>query len=665
MLNTAFRWAVVGLALTTWTSCVVSTDDPQGTAGTSVGGASGELGVGGRAGTATSYAGSAGKNADNGGQPSSAGGASGGTGESSAGVSAGGKVTDAGGHCSSGTNDSGGASGGNAGRINGGASGTAGSVSGGASGTAGSVSGGASSSGASGAGGGSCSLPPFPSCGAGNVCNQAGQCVPKLCEPLPANVPNCVKDFPCHIGHCSSADQPCFDLTVLLGLGFAPDGIACGSTPGATCHHGNCLTVQCGPGQYCDPSCTGADGAELPDGSHCQANFVCLSGICTNQLSARATPFTLATNLSISTTLATFTDSWITEASSNFTATVDWGDGKTSAGTVSGGAGSYSVSGSHTYASHAPVTVGIAIEDIVTTSSATVRFNAGYTLSEYPIQGPVGITVDALNVLWITQQSTNIARVSYQGVPTEFAAPAGSAVTHTANNGLWYLEPTKVALLSSDEDLNGGPTAIVVKEFPLPGPNRQTSGITTDAEGLDAWFTETGRIARITQAGAITEYTIPTPGSDPRGIAQGPDGNIWFTEYGASKIGIITPDGVITEFATPTPSSYPDGISYGFGSLWFTEAGNNAIASITTSGVITEYPLPTAAACPHAIIQYFYSLWFTEPGANQIGALTAQGEIIEYPIPTPNSMPWDIAGLEGIWFTERAANQLGQVRAPL
>ncbi len=462
------------------------------------------------------------------------------------------------------------------------------------------------------------------------------------------------------------AYEPCVDLTVLLGLGFAPDGIACGSTPGATCHHGNCLTAQCGPGLYCDPSCTGSDGAQLPDGTLCKTNFVCLTGLCQNQLYALAKPFVLATNFAISATLATFSDSLTSETSAAFSATVDWGDGTTSAGVISGAAGSFSVSGSHTYASHAPVRVDITIKDLVTTSSVGVTFDAGYRLEEFPIQSPVGIAVDDLNTLWVTQQSSQIAQLSYQGVAKEFAAPAGAALTHTANNALWYVEPTKIALLTSDEDLNGGPTVIVVNEFPLPGPNRIAVGITLDPEGFDAWFTETGRIGRITQAGTITEYTIPTPNSDPRGITRGSDDNIWFTEYAASKIGMITPDGTITEFPTPTPLSYPDGITYGFGgSVWFTEGGKNAIARITTEGVITEYPLPTAAAFPHAIVPYFNYLWFTEPGSNQIGAITEQGQVTEYPIPTPNSMPWDITAIEGIWFTERPGNQIGHLEAPL
>ena len=39
------------------------------------------------------------------------------------------------------------------------------------------------------------------------------------------------------------------------------------------------------------------------------------------------------------------------------------------------------------------------------------------------------------------------------------------------------------------------------------------------------------------------------------GITTGPDGNLWFTEFGAGKIGRITPSGSITEFPIPTAGS--------------------------------------------------------------------------------------------------------------
>ena len=39
-----------------------------------------------------------------------------------------------------------------------------------------------------------------------------------------------------------------------------------------------------------------------------------------------------------------------------------------------------------------------------------------------------------------------------------------------------------------------------------------------------------------------------TAGSGPSGIAAGPDGNLWFTEFGRDRVVKITPAGVVTEY---------------------------------------------------------------------------------------------------------------------
>src|SRR5712691_9209255 len=72
--------------------------------------------------------------------------------------------------------------------------------------------------------------------------------------------------------------------------------------------------------------------------------------------------------------------------------------------------------------------------------------------------------------------------------------------------------------------------------------------------------------------GTITEFDIPTPMSQTFDIAPGPDGNLWFSEYGTNKIGRITTGGVITEFDVPTAGSGPARIVTGsVRNLWFTE----------------------------------------------------------------------------------------------
>jgi streptogramin lyase len=50
----------------------------------------------------------------------------------------------------------------------------------------------------------------------------------------------------------------------------------------------------------------------------------------------------------------------------------------------------------------------------------------------------------------------------------------------------------------------------------------------------------------VTDAKRYREFAVPTDSSHPFGIAAGPDGNLWFTEYSGNKIGRITTAGVVT-----------------------------------------------------------------------------------------------------------------------
>src|SRR5262249_49340330 len=51
---------------------------------------------------------------------------------------------------------------------------------------------------------------------------------------------------------------------------------------------------------------------------------------------------------------------------------------------------------------------------------------------------------------------------------------------------------------------------------------------------------------------SVTEFPIPdTTTARPEGIARGPDGNLWFAESIADRIGRITPAGVVTQFSLP------------------------------------------------------------------------------------------------------------------
>src|SRR4029077_15908696 len=121
-------------------------------------------------------------------------------------------------------------------------------------------------------------------------------------------------------------------------------------------------------------------------------------------------------------------------------------------------------------------------------------------------------------------------------------------------------------------------------------------------------------IGRMTTAGMVTEFAIPTPASDPRAINNGPDGNLWFVEHDAHAIGRIPPMGVGTECGIPA-GGRPIGIAAGAdGNLWFIEPGaTNAVGRITPMGEVSEYPIPTANAEPSGITAGpDGNLWITE-----------------------------------------------------
>jgi streptogramin lyase len=88
-------------------------------------------------------------------------------------------------------------------------------------------------------------------------------------------------------------------------------------------------------------------------------------------------------------------------------------------------------------------------------------------------------------------------------------------------------------------------------------------------------------IGRITTAGVVTEFPVPTANSEPSAITAGPDGNLWFTEVTGNRIGRITPGGTVTEFTIPTAKSQPNAIIVGpDNALWFTESNAGKVGRI-------------------------------------------------------------------------------------
>ena len=218
--------------------------------------------------------------------------------------------------------------------------------------------------------------------------------------------------------------------------------------------------------------------------------------------------------------------------------------------------------------------------------------------------------------------------------------------------------------------LVAAPTAWAITEVPVPTPGSDPEVITMGPDG-DLWFTEFGadKIGRVTRGGVFTEYVLPL-GSGPLGIAAGPDGNLWFTEAGRDRIGRITPAGVVTEFLLEsgrTPARIAAGPD---GALWFTEFDGNRIGRLNPSAgdaaaiqaSLTEFAVPGGGQPFSITAGPDGRLWFTEAGSNEIGAITTDGVVAEFGSGLAQRPQGITVGSDGnLWYGSALPNFIGRI----
>jgi hypothetical protein len=113
-------------------------------------------------------------------------------------------------------------------------------------------------------------------------------------------------------------------------------------------------------------------------------------------LAAQGTPFSATEGTEVyNATVATFTDPDTAHQPGDYTATINWGDGSSDNGTITGSAGSFSVSGDHLYAHPGAFSVSVVIGDpagthvaaSTTASVGTASLAASGGLTLYAVKG--------------------------------------------------------------------------------------------------------------------------------------------------------------------------------------------------------------------------------------------------------------------------------------
>jgi streptogramin lyase len=177
-----------------------------------------------------------------------------------------------------------------------------------------------------------------------------------------------------------------------------------------------------------------------------------------------------------------------------------------------------------------------------------------------------------------------------------------------------------------------------------------TAATVAPANGTGATFAPTP---------TITEYTVPSvAANDLTGIAAGPDGNVWFTEYSSNAIGRITPAGVVSTFPIPTAGSIPGSITGApDGALWFTQSGTNQVGRMTTQGGVTEFAFPNGQNTQSGIVATSQGVMFLErpdPSNTALGfVLYNNGGTGELPLGASSGLGGIALGPDGnVWYVD-------------
>jgi streptogramin lyase len=160
--------------------------------------------------------------------------------------------------------------------------------------------------------------------------------------------------------------------------------------------------------------------------------------------------------------------------------------------------------------------------------------------------------------------------------------------------------------------------------------------------------------ARPVVRGKITEFTVPSPNTEPAGMTAGPSDTLWFVENVGNRIvEFDIRSSTFLEYRIPTRNSAPVRVAAdGAGNLWFTESNPGQIGEFTiATRTFHEYPIPTPGSSPFEVIVSDTGVWFTEETGGRIGNLS-NGTVTEYVIPTRPSEPLGILpGAAGtMWF---------------
>lgn len=318
---------------------------------------------------------------------------------------------------------------------------------------------------------------------------------------------------------------------------------------------------------------------------------------------------------------------------------------------------------------------------LITQAAAPSANLTRYTVSSTTGNSAIGITVDQNGDAWFGLGSGAIGKINHATGALKVYylanANAGVGTIKVDGDGLVWFTAFNIPAIGRLDPVTGKET-----DFVLPSPTLGPDFLEIDSAG-NKWFNEVdfsdatgGKVGRLGPGGEIVEWAVPTTAAELEEIGLDGNGNLWFAEQGANKIGRLNPHtNTITEFTSPTPNSRPAGILVApDNTVWFSEHAADKIAHLfpnrahgvtTTVTPVVSHQHPGSTNQPGVPGAPTNPKTFHEPGQTVQTTTTSTDGFVEYSLPASGStsntedMRFDKNG--NIFFENDATAQIGEL----
>jgi virginiamycin B lyase len=173
-------------------------------------------------------------------------------------------------------------------------------------------------------------------------------------------------------------------------------------------------------------------------------------------------------------------------------------------------------------------------------------------------------------------------------------------------------------------------------------------------------------VAFAVPAGMLKQFKVPTANSHPRAIANGSDGNRWFTEgteftNAPAKIGRITPAGAVTEFPVDCNGCILTEITQGPGDILYLTSNDPILGRFTTAGQqLASVPMPNSSAVGGDLAIHSDDIWITDFNNDSLWRYNiTSGQFTQFPVPEPADVAVD--GIGRVWFSAPLDGDIDQL----